>query len=144
MNRTKAHIEAFNAARHILSPVEFKVYERLFRVGPMTRNEINLCDGEYRPLDRRLSLLERRGAVAVIGERICSKTGRKCAVYDVTSEKPGPAERSRNVPERPSAAVLRGALEELKPFLKEKGAAVPHCLELARWLSEVAPKPSDE
>lgn len=130
MNRIKAE--------SLLQKRELQAYSLFFLQGPMTRNELNKAGGGVVQLDKRIAKLQERKAVKVVGERVCSVTGAKCACYDITGELPGGAAKSEGTP-KPTREQFRAALDELKPLIEGKAHTVPSLMVVARWMSKQAP-----
>jgi hypothetical protein len=78
----------------LLSKRRFQTYRALYFYGPMTANEIVDCiqkDGvrvQPHSISPRLAELERSGAVAASGVRVCSITGYEVTLWDVTAKLP--------------------------------------------------------
>lgn len=93
--------------RDLLSTARLAVYRHLFDHGPLTRNELDhgLAAGRPNPTySRRLAEMERIGVLQRAGTRICSITGFRSELWDVTDGLPQ---------KQPKAKVGRRRLETL-------------------------------
>jgi len=78
----------------LLSKRRWEVYHILFNHGPMTSNEtfdyskLHGVDGYRHNANARMTELRELGVVQEIGTTLCSKTGRRVILWDVTSNLP--------------------------------------------------------
>lgn len=90
----RTSIETYHAIKDngLLSELRWRVYDLLFHHGPLTQMELcrkNADPGvQDRSLMPRFAELEKMGVIEVIGERICTITGRMVLVWDVTDRLP--------------------------------------------------------
>lgn len=131
IRRTSAEAYRIIQESGLLSTSRWAVYSHLFRQGPLTRNEIdrNLAQGRPNPTySRRLAEMERIGVLARVGERVCSVTGFRAEMWDVTDGLPQKLERRRG----PSRAVVQRLVAELCGEIPDPVAFVD------RWRDAVA------
>lgn len=89
-----------------LSAARLAVYRYLFEHGPLTRNEIDkgLAQGRPNPTySRRLAEMERMAVLQRVGERVCSITGFRAELWDVTDK----------LPQKETSRVVRRKRESL-------------------------------
>lgn len=121
-------------ASGLLSAARWAVYEHLFHHGPLTRNELDRGIAGDRPnpsYSRRLTELERQGAIRRVGERACKVTGFRSELWDVTSQVPTKLPKRVALPR----AVVDRLVAELRANVEDPAAFV------SRWqgrLGEVA------
>lgn len=74
----------------LLGQLQMAVYDSLFERGPLTQMELSrvLDSNDSRNISPRFAELKRMGCVASSGEKICSVTGRKVTLWDVTDRIP--------------------------------------------------------
>ena len=79
-------LQALHAIREsgTLGQRQIQAYEVLHHHGPLTGNELSSKAG-LPGLWKRLSELETKGMIKVVGERPCTVTGRNCVIWDVVS-----------------------------------------------------------
>ena len=102
-------------ANGLLSRMRFRVYDLLFRDGPLTQREVDVRLGTDSGHKRVSELVERR-VVRAVGERSCSVSGQLAVEWDVTDGLPVE-------PQKPDAPLLTGrekALAEIKAAIPEK------------------------
>lgn len=91
---TSAEVYQQIVENKVLSKRRLQTYDALYWHGPMTANEIVVSinsRGGHVPtnsISPRLAELERAGAIAAVGERVCAVTGYNVIVWDVTSKLP--------------------------------------------------------
>lgn len=99
----------------LLSASRMAVYSHLYRCGPLTRNEIdrNLAEGRPNPTySRRLAEMERMCVLARVGERVCSVTGFRAEMWDVTDRLPQPLAKRRGPTVKSVLAELCGEIPD--------------------------------
>lgn len=106
MNTRDTSIEAYNKIREggLLPARRWEAYDILYRHGPLTANEMMFIAKEedagrthqyLESIGRRLSELRDQGAIREIGSRVCSQTGMRCLLWDVTSKIPDPLPKKK-------------------------------------------------
>jgi len=104
----------------LLSQRRFEVYEALFYHGPLTANEAREHIGGHVPLNSvspRMAELKDRGVVVEVGEKICSVTGKKAILWDVTDSLP--VEPPKRETSKEKIAKLEAENTELKKRLAQ-------------------------
>ena len=109
----RTQMDAYEALKETgaLSRLQWETYHGLYRLGPLTRNELDttLAPGKANPpFSRRLAELERFGVIHRALERPCRVTQRVCDAWDITDRKvllPDPRPERR-----PDAKVLQAQL----------------------------------
>lgn len=107
-NVRETSIEAYNKIKDngLLSKRRFQVYDILFEFGPMTANECFLKMKEYYAVmgvitnsntTTRLGELRDLGVARELGKRICSVSGNKVILWDVTDGLPVKFEKATKV-----------------------------------------------
>lgn len=112
MTRTTS-IEAYNQIKDegLLGTLQFAVYEKLFRYGPLTQGELwsqHFPDFQRHDIGPRVAELHKFGVVVSVGRRKCGVSGRTCMVWDVSDAlpiKPEPREPKDTIIKRLTARV---------------------------------------
>lgn len=124
----------------LLSEWRLRVYQTVFRHGPMTSGEaFQMMQGKLpsdaSPLSQsraRFTELRDRGVLKETDERPCRVSGRMCIEWDVTSALPHDP-IGRNKP--PTRAEFREAAIELRAIFRERGDFSPDLQRVCQWIS---------
>lgn len=95
MRQTSA--DALAEIKESLSGERLRAYETLYQSGPMTGSELNVAL-QTKNAHKRLSELVKRGVVAEVGFKNCSRTGKRALLWDVTTNLPRHVVRPAGVP----------------------------------------------
>lgn len=95
--------------------MRFRVYDLIFRDGPLTQREIDVRLGTDSG-HKRVSELVERGVVRAVGERPCSVSGQLAVEWEVTDALPVEPQRV----EQPVLTGREKAIAEIKAAIHEK------------------------
>lgn len=96
-------IDAYNeiVSNGLLGERQFSVYKMLFEFGPLTSYELtrkfkeNNWLSELGGIHQRLSELERKNVVKLVGKKVNQETGKNNILWDVTDRLPIKLEKSK-------------------------------------------------
>lgn len=118
----------------LLTAARFKVYEKLYAIGPATGSQLN--DALKTPsAHKRLSELHDVGVVKEVGEGTCPITGMTAILWDVTDVVPPPRQKVR---QWKKLAQFETFLQLMRSDIPEqaKNRAVDYSIETERKGSE--------
>lgn len=93
----------------LLSKRRLQVYETIYLHGPITQMETaKIADILDHSVTPRFAELEKMGVIATVGERDCTRTGRKVLMWDVTGRLPTKFEKphTRKCPTCKGSGIL--------------------------------------
>lgn len=128
-------------ARGLLPPARYRVYDLLYRNGPLTARECD--DAINRDAHKRLTELLEHGVIEQVNTTTCPVTGQTVVLWDITDRLPSPLRR-------PQSQVLTGrakAIDEIRRRFPENRRSPELCALLAELEAdppEPAPEPDDD
>lgn len=131
--------------RGLLSHLRWKVYDCVFRLGPITSAEVDdqlKAPGQLRPgFHKRLSELRSLGVVRETGDRRCRVTGRRAVQWIATGRLPESNEDPPPAP-RPTAAEFGEAGRIIRYWQRSaRLAGEPESPEIAKlldWIDRIS------